>query len=166
MGDDLILTRLVRGLTFSDHGPFWEQGFDAVLVIEAAQIQEHAAGHYHLTTDTVDRTYSPGWVPGGSRGRGPDPGSSRAGSWTASDSMTAPWITSEDILVQDPISVDLAKVQTGEEVEVQVGFTNRGGTFDGTWSDRALHRGSDGAGLRVLGTESRTQPVPAGGGSR
>lgn len=161
-GDDLILTRLVRGLTFSDHGPFWEEGYDAVLMIEAANIAEHASGHYHLSTDTVDRTYSRN----GSQAAAAAEiltGLLETWSWTASDSLPAPWITSEDILVQDPISVDLSKVQTGREVEVQVGFTNRGGTYDGTWSAVLSIEDLDGRLLRRLGTESFNENVPAGG---
>lgn len=160
--DDLILTRLVRGLTFSDHGPFWEEGFDAVLIIEAAQIQDHASGHYHLETDTVDRTYSRSGSQVAAAAEALV-GLLETWSWSAADMEPVPVVTAEDILVQDAISIDLSKVHAGEEVEIQVGFTNRGGTFDGTWSIELASEDLDGRRLRVLGLESFDQTVPAGG---
>jgi hypothetical protein len=160
--DDLILTRLVKGLTFSDHGPFWEKGYDAVLVLESPQIERHAGTHYHSGADTVDFTYS---RHGSQAAKAAElvAGLLESWSWTAEDSLPDLRITAEDVLVQDSLSVDLAAIPVGVPVQVAVGFTNRGGTLNGGWSLEVSIEDLDGHGMRGLGMEANEAPVPAGG---
>jgi hypothetical protein len=158
----LELLRLVKGLTFSDHAQFWEAGYDAVLILEAEDIARHAAGHYHRTSDIVDNSYSRN---GALAAQAAEllVGLLESWSWTAADSTPALVVTGEDIRVQEGTFLDLPSTTVGTAVTVNTGFTNRGGTYSGTWSVSLALRDMDGRTLRNLGTESRTETVPAGG---
>jgi hypothetical protein len=164
--DTLILDRVVQGLGFSDHGPFWLEGFDAVLLIEAVDIERHAEGHYHRRTDTVDFTYSRG---GSQAAKAAElyVGLWEAWSWTAEDSVPVPVLTDEDILVlRAGTAVDLSEVRVGEEVEVRVGATNQGGTDTAPWSISLDVLDYDRGLLRTFDSETIPGPIPAGGRAR
>jgi hypothetical protein len=160
--ESLLLSRLVKGLTFSDHSQFWDVGYDAVLLSEAAEIGQHAAGHYHRATDTVDAVYSRN---GSQAARGAEllVGLLESWSWTAADSVPVLLVTGEDILVQRGTIVDLPYAEVGDDLTVDVGFTNRGGTFTGAWDVALAVQDMDGHTIRTLGTDGGTGTVPAGG---
>lgn len=158
----LELTRLVKGLTFSDHAKFWNVGYDAVLILESEDISSHAAGHYHRTTDTVDGTYSRN---GSQAAQAAEllTGLLETWSWSAADSTPSLVVTGEDIDVQQGTFVDVPTSKVGTEVTVNTGFTNRGGTYTGPWSLTLDLQDMDGRRIRSLGTESQTGTLPAGG---
>jgi len=162
--ESLALERLVKGLTYSDHAPFWEEGYDAVLLIEDPEIVAYAP-HYHKATDTVANTYTNG----GSQVRAATDLVLRlVDTWTLDPQAAAPAleVTTEDILVQRGSSVDLAKALVGETVTVNVGFTNQGGTFDGTAAVELRVETVDGDPLETVGRLEIPGVLPAGGRER
>ncbi len=150
--------RVVRGLGNSDHGPFWERGFDAVMLIETTDVEPHAP-HYHHATDTVDGTYSRN---GSQAALTADLFLGMLNEWsrTGADSMV---VTDEDILVQAGRAVDLASVDLDDEVTVAVGVTNRGGTRTAPMSVTLDIQTLDREFVRTLGTQQITEVIPAGG---
>jgi hypothetical protein len=149
--------RVVRGLANSDHAPFWEKGFDAVMLIETTDV-DRAVPHYHRSLDTVDRTYSRG---GSQAALTADLLLGMLGVWsrTGPDSLV---VTDEDILVQFGSSVDLASVDVDDEITVAVGVTNRGGTRTAPLSVTLDIQTLDREFVRTLGTQQITEAIPAG----
>jgi hypothetical protein len=158
----LDLTRIVRGLTFSDHAPFWELGQDAILLIEAIDIQNHAAGHYHRATDTVDPTYSRG---GSQAAKAAEllVGLLQAWSDAGPDTLL---VTGEDILVAQGIAIDVPGADVGDSLEVRVGITNGGGTRNEPFTVELEVRDLDRRLLRTLGSQEVSAALPAGGRAR
>ena len=153
----LQVERLVQGLTFSDHGPFWAEGFDAVMLLESTDVETHAP-HYHHAIDTVDNTYSRG---GSQAALTADLFVGMLDEWsrTGPDSLV---VTDEDILVQFGNAVDLASVDLDDEVTVLVGLTNRGGTRRTPVSVTLDIQTLDREFVRTLGTQQITELIPAG----
>ena len=149
--------RVVRGLSNSDHGPFWEKGFDAVMLIETTDVEQHAP-HYHRSFDTVDNTYSRG---GSQAALTADLFVGMLGEWsrTGPDSLV---VADEDILVQFGNAVDLASVDVDDEVTVVVGVTNRGGTRTEPLSVTLDIETLDREFVRSLGTQVIDEVIPAG----
>ena len=50
---DFQFVRSVNNLAYSDHSPFWDNGYPAILLIENVAIVQHNP-NYHKITDTVD----------------------------------------------------------------------------------------------------------------
>lgn len=158
----LQLARSVKGLNNSDHARFWQAGYDGVLVFETEDIGEHAAAYYHRTTDVVANSYSRN---GSMAAQTAEllVGLLESWSWTAADSTPNLLVTGEDIAVQQGTFVDVPTSPVGTEATVNTGFTNRGGTYAGAWSLTLDLQDMDGRRIRTLGTESRTETIPAGG---
>ncbi len=155
--EGLQVERLVQGLTFSDHGPFWEEGFDAVMLTESAGADSHAP-HYHRVTDTVDAAYSRG---GRQVALTADLLAGLLAAWSRTESHDLT-VTGEDILVQAGNAIDLASVDVGDEVTVLVGVTNRGGSLEAPWKVTLDVETLDGAFLSSLGSEHVAGVTPAG----
>jgi hypothetical protein len=158
----LALSRIVKGLTFSDHAPFWELGLDAILLIEAIDIQNHATGHYHRATDTVDFAYSRN---GSQAAKAAElvVGMLEAWSDTGSD---LPTVTGEDILVHKGIALDVSTANVGDSLEVSVGVANRGGTRHDPFTVELEVRDLDNRLLRRVASVDQTQLLPAGARAR
>jgi len=159
----LDLSRVVKGLTFSDHAPFWELGQDAVLVLEAVDIQNHAADHYHKATDTVNFTYlRDGWPDGSQAGKGAEllVGMLQAWSRTDADSLD---VNGEDILVPKGIAIDVSTVDVGDSLELDVGVTNRGGTRQDPFTVELEVRDLDHRLIGRLSPVTVMETLPAGG---
>lgn len=153
----LLFTRAVEGLTFSDHGPYWERGYDAVLLIEATSIIRHAP-HYHRATDTVANTY----LRGGSQARKTaEVLVSFLDGLTAQASRDSLVVTGEDILVQRGVAVDLPVLRLDEAVEFRIGVTNVGATRTGPWTLRATVE-ADGTVLEELPAQAGPAPFATG----
>jgi hypothetical protein len=159
---DLQLARYVRGLNNSDHARFWQAGYDGVLVFETVEIGEHAVAYYHKTNDIVANSYSRN---GSMAAQTAEllTGLLESWSWSAADSTPSLLVTGEDIHVQQGTFVDIPTSKVGTEVTVNTGFTNRGGTYTGSWSLTLDLQDMDGRRIRSLGTESQTGTLPAGG---
>ncbi|NNF06690.1 MAG: M20/M25/M40 family metallo-hydrolase [Candidatus Eisenbacteria bacterium] len=154
---NFMMTRAVEALTFSDHGPFWEVGKSAVLIIENPSIQRHAP-HYHKQTDTIANTF----LRGGSQAQ-------RAGEvvlelvrrWSQSGTTSGLHVTGESILIQKGNRVDAVEFETGDEAVVRVGVTNRGPTRTEPWSVEVDIK-VDGVTAETLGMRQGRTPLPAG----
>ncbi len=158
----LQLERVVQGLTYSDHAPFWAQGYDAVLLIESPKIDAHNP-YYHRESDIVANTYS---RDGAMAAKASELVLGLFESWaeTGPDSLV---MDDEDILFQRDIPgsrvVDATQVSVGDSVEIVVGVTNRGGTRTGGFSVGFTLERLDGRVIRELGTRSGPPMLPAGG---
>ncbi len=155
----LDLERLVQGRDYSDHAPFWRDGYDAVLLIEGPDIEEHNP-HYHRSSDTVENTYSRN---GSQAKRAAELLLGMFTAWARTDAADLV-TTADDILVTDGFSVDLATVAVGDPgLTVRAAVTNRGGTRILPWTARLDVETLDGRVIRSLGTQTVSEPLPAGG---
>jgi hypothetical protein len=127
------------------------------MLIESTDVEEHAP-HYHHATDTVDGTYSRG---GSQAALTADLFLGMLDEWseTGPDSLV---VSDEDILVQAGLAVDLASVDVNDEVTVQVGVTNRGGTRTAPMSVTLEVETLDREFIRTVGTQQITEVIPAG----
>ena len=155
--DDLVAVRTVQGLTFSDHGPFWAVGRDAILLIEDPDVISHNP-HYHRDSDTFANTYSRG---GEQVARVAQALVSLVTTWEADGAPSALTVTSEDIRVTRGIAVDAAEVGVGDSTEIAVGVTNRGGLAEAGWTLDVEIR-IDGRTVRSFPTQVGPA-LPAGG---
>jgi hypothetical protein len=155
----LALSRIVKGLTFSDHAPFWELGQDAVLLIEAVDIQNHATDHYHRAADRVDFSYSRN---GSQAAKAAELLVGMLGAWSDTGDARLT-VTGEDILVHKGIALDVSTADVGDSLEVRVGVTNRGGTRRDPFTVELEVRDLDHRFLRRVASEDPPQLLPAGG---
>ncbi len=161
LSDRLALTRVVRGIGFSDHGPFWDAGYDAVLLIEAINIEQFAP-HYHRGTDTVDNVFT-------------NNGSQAAAAADLVLRLAARWgetgspdlrIDEDDLLIANGLEVDAPQVTVGDTVQVQVGVVNHGGNSESPYTLVVSLETTDGQLLRELSTLMPSSGLPAGGHRR
>jgi hypothetical protein len=127
---DFTAVRTVQGLTFSDHGPFWARGREAILLIEEPDVVAHNP-HYHRDTDTFANTFSRG---GEQVAKTAEALVNLVETWRGSGSASALTMTAEDIRITRGIAVDAAEVGVGDSTEIAVGVTNRGGPAASGWS--------------------------------
>jgi Peptidase family M28 len=158
----LQLTRLVKGLSNSDHGPFWERGQDGIMISEAAPVDDVAGAHYHRALDRLPDVYPRG---GSQAAKAAELMLALFESWSWTSAQVPPdlALTGEDLFVRDTIAVDLSTVTVGLPYEVEAGVTNRGGTETGSWSLSVEIRSLDGRLIESLGSRPVTEPIPAGG---
>jgi len=159
----LDFQRLYVGLANSDHAPFWQEGYDGVMLIEAGSVVVHNPT-YHRVTDTMDNIYyataGPGREPGSLAKKSGEMLVGLIESWAATGPSRLE-VTGEDVLFSQGRSAEAAKVVVGDTVRVVAGVTNRGGTLQAPWSVRCDLENSEGF-VRSLGTQDGADILPAG----
>ncbi len=157
----LALSRLVKGLTYSDHASFWADGYDAVLLIEAPDIVDHNP-YYHTMRDLVPNTYSRN---GAMAAKASELLLGLLQSWaqTGPESLV---VSADGILVQKGVAVDLATVDAGEEVSVVVRVANRGGVHTAPMQVELATAGMDGKPIRTVSSVVDDEVLPPGAAAR
>jgi hypothetical protein len=160
---NLNFARLFIGLANSDHAPFWEQGYDGLMLSEAGAIPPHNP-HYHRVTDTVENIYI------NTAGPGREPGSMAKKAGELLLGLVETWantgasrleVTDQDVLFTYGRVAEAAKVVAGDSVRVVVGVTNRGGTRREPWKVSVNLENADGF-VRSLGSMTGAALLPAG----
>jgi hypothetical protein len=154
---DFSALRTVQGLTFSDHGPFWAAGRDAILLIEDPDVVSHNP-HYHRDSDTFANTFSRG---GEQVARVAETLVALVESWEETGAPSALTVTSEDLRILRGIAVDAPEVGVGDTTEIAVGVSNHGGLAGAGWTLDVELR-IDGRTVRTFPTETGSDLPPGG----
>lgn len=117
--------RSVNNLAYSDHSPFWDNGYPAILLIENVAIVQHNP-NYHKITDTI------GYLPrGGAMIARSANICLRALRRLAADAADGPHLVLSDDSVQLFVNrvTDGPVARPGDSLSVQVSLMNRGATL-------------------------------------
>jgi hypothetical protein len=155
---DFSFPRTVQGLTFSDHGPFWAEGRDAILLIEDPDIIDHNP-FYHRDTDTFANTYSRG---GEQVAKAAEAVLALTSRWVDQGGASGLTVTSEDIRVTRGQAVDASEVAVGDSTEIVVGVTNRADSATPGWGVE-LDLRIDGRIVRTFPYQAGPEVLPPGG---